>query len=114
MFPLSFSQETDSANLPVLPLASVVGLIRADDVDKLRSGLESRGVSVEEKDPGDGRTPLLVASDLGRRGAASLLLAHGADHRAEDDEQCNALHLAARLRKRNEMLSLLSLLLLLL
>ena len=43
-----------------------------------------------------GQTPLMFAAASGLSEFVSLLLAHGADVSAEDEDRCTALHLAAR------------------
>ncbi len=108
--------------MAALPMPSVTALIRAGDADKLRIAMvrmgfflkkniltvnmiyvwetngqqDSRTLNMDERDGETGRNPLLIAAEAGRRDIVGVFLAKGADVRAVDDEQCNALHLAAR------------------
>ena len=44
----------------------------------------------------DGTTPLMYASSQGSNTFVSILLGSGADIHAKDEEECTALHIAAR------------------
>ena len=44
----------------------------------------------------DGTTPLMYASSQGSNTFVSILLGAGADIHAKDEEECTALHLAAK------------------
>lgn len=58
------------------------------------SVLLARGATVDARD-GQGRTPLMAASEFGRSDVVDMLLTAGADPAAVDQKGKTALHLAA-------------------
>ncbi len=68
--------------------------VKQGDIEKVKTGLDV-GADIEEKNPADGRTALMLAAVQGRAPLVALLIQRGAKIEAQDDDGITPLMWAA-------------------
>jgi cytohesin len=90
------AEEIAKATLRASNEREVLDAAANDDLKKVEELLKNDPTLVSSKDPKTGRTPLHLAAAAGQKDVAELLLAHGADVNANDNDRLTPLDMATK------------------